>query len=357
MDLQVQEMISQQILVPNPFSTGFLSTIFLVQRPDGSSRPIINLKRLNQFLSPRKFHLLNHFKVPDFLQKNDFLVKIDLSQAYFHVPIKTSHQRFLSVSYRSQLFCMTCLPFGLATAPQIFAKLSNWVAGYLRKQGIRVIVYLDDFLLANQDPSLLQSQTDFTLEKLRFLGWSVNVNKSELTPVQALQYLGIVWNPSTDLKYLPLEKQNVIGGHLTKVAHSGKWSWKTAMVTMGFLSFASFVVPLGKLHYRHVQRQSRRLPRNHPLKLHQIPSLALSQLRWWISALHLPSPIFPRPPQAFVTTDASESGWGATVDNRMVKGLWINHQNEWHINVKELIAVQMSLDSNLDYLQNKVVLI
>uniref|UniRef100_A0A8D9ED67 Uncharacterized protein n=1 Tax=Cacopsylla melanoneura TaxID=428564 RepID=A0A8D9ED67_9HEMI len=45
------------------------------------------------------------------------------------------------------------------------------------------------------------------------------------------------------------------------------------------------------------------------------------------------------------------------VDNRMVKGSRTNQQKEWHINVKELIAVQMSLDSNLDYLQNKVVLI
>ncbi|KAI5756559.1 hypothetical protein M8J77_025921 [Diaphorina citri] len=86
MDLQIQEMVDQQFLVLNPFDSGFLSTIFLVPKSDGFLRPIVNLKRLNTFLTPRKFHLLNHFRIPDFLQRNDFLMKIDLSQAYFHVP-------------------------------------------------------------------------------------------------------------------------------------------------------------------------------------------------------------------------------------------------------------------------------
>jgi len=109
--------------------------------------PIFNLRRLNAYLRPNKFRLTNNFQVGSFLQRGDWLAKIDLSNAYVHVPVQHTQQRFLALAYRERLYCMTCLPFGLASAPQIFAVLTNWVAVLLRSRGIRVLVYLDDFLL------------------------------------------------------------------------------------------------------------------------------------------------------------------------------------------------------------------
>ncbi|KAI5728722.1 hypothetical protein M8J77_020247 [Diaphorina citri] len=299
MDLQVQKLLEHRVLVPNPFVSGFTSPLFLVPKGDGSKRPIINLKRLNQFLSLKKFHLINHFRVPDFLQRGDFLVKIDLSQAYFHVPIRPSHQRFLSVVYRDTLYCMTCLPFGLASAPQVFAKLTNWIANYLRNLGMRVIVYLDDLLLGNQDSVLLRSQARAAVATLQSLGWSVNLERSVLWPVQTCQYLGIMWNPTLDSKSLPLEKQSTIQRYL----------------------------------------------------------LTLTQIQWWSAALHRSSPIFPQAPQVFVSTDASNSGWGAIVDNHSLGGVWSDHQEMWHINLKEMFAVRSALERKLPVLQDKVVLI
>ncbi|KAI5715456.1 hypothetical protein M8J77_016281 [Diaphorina citri] len=357
MDLQVQKLLEHRVLVPNPFVSGFTSPLFLVPKGDGSKRPIINLKRLNQFLSLKKFHLINHFRVPDFLQRGDFLVKIDLSQAYFHVPIRPSHQRFLSVVYRDTLYCMTCLPFGLASAPQVFAKLTNWIANYLRNLGMRVIVYLDDFLLVNQDSVLLRSQARAAVATLQSLGWSVNLEKSVLWPVQTCQYLGIMWNPTLDSKSLPLEKQSTIQRYLLTLLQTRQWSWRIAKVLIGYLSFAAFVIPLGKLHFRRIQWSSRHLPKTRPLHLSRIPPQALAQIQWWSAALHRSSPIFPQAPQVFVSTDASNSGWGAIVDNHSLGGVWSDHQEMWHINLKEMFAVRSALERKLPVLQDKVVLI
>nr|CAI5839165.1 unnamed protein product [Callosobruchus analis] len=117
-----------------------------------------------------KFRLLNHLKVPTFLQPNDFLVKLDLSQAYFHVPIKPHHRRFLSILYKDQILQWTCPPFGLASASLAFSRLSNWVASRLREMGIRIIVYLDDFLLTYQDPVILKGQAEKAIAFLMNLG-------------------------------------------------------------------------------------------------------------------------------------------------------------------------------------------
>lgn len=102
------------------------------------------------------------------------MTKIDLSNAYFHIPIAQTHQRFLAFAYDGVTYEMTCLPFGLATAPWAFANISNWLANLFRKEGIRVIVYLDDFLIMQTNPETLQKQTHLVLDYLITLGWCVN---------------------------------------------------------------------------------------------------------------------------------------------------------------------------------------
>ncbi|CAH2067716.1 unnamed protein product, partial [Iphiclides podalirius] len=48
--------------------------------------------------------------------------------------------------------------------------LSNWVAEILRELGIRLLVYLDDYLLACQDRSKLMTRVAETLASLEYLG-------------------------------------------------------------------------------------------------------------------------------------------------------------------------------------------
>ncbi|BET02028.1 Retrotransposon protein [Nesidiocoris tenuis] len=336
----IAEMLNSKVLVPLTTETGFVSRMFLVPKGNGSLRPIFNLQRLNEYLTPKKFRLISHFKVPSFLQRNDFLIKIDLTQAYFHVPIKPTHQRFLAISYQESLYCMTCLPFGLASAPQAFASLSNWTAGILRDLGMRVIVYLDDFLLAHQDPVVLESQGNQAISTLKSLGWTINVEKSQLKPTSTLQFLGIMWNPHQDQKYLPLDKVEVISVVLSTLLTNGCWCWQDAKSLLGYLSFASFVIPYGRLHCRAIQRKMRWLPQESPHRYFRLPVKVREEINWWKSALSERSEIFPKPVGVFITTDASDSGWGVQLNDSVQGGVWMEDQSNWHINRKEMFAVQ-----------------
>ena len=56
-------------------------------------------------------------------------------------------------------------------------------------------------------------------------------------------------------------------------------------------------------------------------------------------------------------TDASNEGWGAHLEQASTKGLWSDREERLHINVLELKAVSLALQSFKDQCQNQTVLV
>lgn len=281
MTKELKNLLIQGVVEKCLSKTGFLSRLFLIPKTNGKLRQIFDLRRLNYFLNPRKFHVINQAQIPVFLQAGDFLGKLDLSQAYFHIPIKESHRRFLAFGYANELFQMTSLPFGLSSAPVAFSRVSKWVAGFMRTKGLRILVYLDDFLFAHQDPCVLRSQMSYAVGLLQSLGWCVNLEKAVLQPTRNLEFLGIVWDTNMNKRRLPEDKIARLLADLENVLQKGRWSWRLGTSLIGRLGFAAMVVPLGRLYTRQIQRTSLKLPENQPNQLLVLPLRAVSDCRWW----------------------------------------------------------------------------
>ena len=86
----------------------------------------------------------------DLLQRNDWLVSIDLKDAYLSIQIAEKDRKFLRFLWKEQTYEFRCLPFGLSSAPRVFTKLLKPVMALLRRQGIRTIIFLDDLLVMGQ---------------------------------------------------------------------------------------------------------------------------------------------------------------------------------------------------------------
>lgn len=126
---------------------------------------------------------------------------------------------------------------------------------------------------------------------------------------------------------------------------------------LGKLNFASFVIPLGRLHSRKIQRAANILPEESARKKFPIPTKALEECKWWIENLEKKDPLFKSSETIFITSDASDQGWGAQINEKHISGVWDTHQCQWHINKKELFAVLLAVQSEKDSIKNKRVVV
>ena len=78
------------------------------------------------------------------LGKGTQLVKVDLKQADYQVPVHPQDQHHLAISWERSVYVDRALPFGLRSAPKNFTAVADMIAWALHMAGIHH--YLDDFL-------------------------------------------------------------------------------------------------------------------------------------------------------------------------------------------------------------------
>ncbi|XP_077118747.1 uncharacterized protein LOC143774862 [Ranitomeya variabilis] len=153
LESEILSLLSKKVLIEVPQDQegkGFYSPLFLINKPDGSFRTIINLKRLNAFLRNHTFKMESISSTIKLLFPRCVMAGIDLKDAYYHLPIHAEHQKYLrvAVTLEGQVrhFQYVAMPFGLSMAPRIFTKVILEVMAHLRRDTL-IIPYLDDFLV------------------------------------------------------------------------------------------------------------------------------------------------------------------------------------------------------------------
>ena len=361
---EINQMLEKEAIVEiKTKSKGFYSTFFLVPKPDGSQRPILNLKPLNKFLKVQKFKMCTPQIIIPTLRQGDWLASIDLKDAYYQIPILESHRPFLRFAFQERIFQYNVLPFGISTAPRVFTKVLAPIVGILHEKGVRMFPYLDDCLLVARSHSQLLWAVQLTVDVLGQAGFLINLKKSHPCPVQRLQFLGVELDTLQATSFLPRDRALELKQTALDFMKPG--SRKTArqfLRLLGLMAAAILMIPLARLKMRPIQMFLNSLWRAayQPLEFSlQIPPWLITHIAWWADYTNLTQGLKWRriSPTRVLTTDASLEGWGGHLLSKRVQGRWRRCQQRQHINVLELQAVFNSLKSFLPKVRGQTVLV
>ena len=344
-DLEIKQMLDKKaihVVPPGQLHQGFVSSIFLVPKKGGGQRPVVNLRPLNQFIPYEHFKMEGIHMLRDLLRKGDFMVKIDLKDAYFTVPVWKNHQKFLRFVWKETMYEFACLPFGLASAPRVFTKLMKPVVGLLRQLGIRLIVYLDDMLIMAQSRDIALQHASTALDLLQGLGFMINYLKSVLVPSTRMEFLGFVVDSLTLSLALPRDKIRKVRKECQTLLDSPLVTVRQLAKLLGHLTSTIQAVFPGPLHFRHLQNEKNRALVDSQTYDSATPlsPQAKEELVWWRDNLEAwnGKALVSGSPDLVIETDASRQGWGAFRNGVSTGGQWSQGESLFHINCLELLA-------------------
>ena len=340
---EVEKLIRKQaIALVAPVAGQFLSHVFTVPKKDGSQRLVVNLRPLNHFVQKHHFKMEGAGMLRDLLQRNDWLVSIDLKDVYLSIQIAEKDRKFLRFLWKEQTYEFRCLPFGLSSAPRVFTKLLKPVMALLRRQGIRTIIFLDDLLVMGQSKEEMVSQVEEILHFFQLLGFVINQEKSVLSPSHTIQFLGFIVDSALMVISLPQKKVVDITKACQAALLQGTLSVRDLSRLIGQMSATMRAVLPAPLCYRNLQRiKNQELSRSHSFEaMVTLDDSAKEELLWWVHQLTTWNgrAILSQTPDLVVETDASLLGWGAVSEGVRTGGLWSEKERTQHINCLELMA-------------------
>lgn len=358
MDMEVQKLLEIGVIERTHHEEGeVISPVFLVDKSDGSYRMILNLKKFNEKVEYEHFKMENLMSATQMMTQGCYLASVDFRSAYYTVSIDPAFRKFLKFQWNGNLYAYTCFANGLAHCPRYFTKLLKPVYAKLRSQGHLSAAFIDDCCLLGETYQECKKNISDTVHLFQSLGFVIHDEKSVLEPCRRLKYLGVWLDSESMTVTLTEKKKEKLKLHCEQLKKMKRFSIRFLAQAIGLIVSSFSAVLWGPLFYRGLDRLKINALRESKGDFEaevQLSVEADAELDWWISEIdHAFYPLDRTQPDIVLKTDASHSGYGSVCQSTKAGGRWSKSEQQLHINVLELKAIENGLRSFEDVVTGK----
>lgn len=365
LDEYIQEQLQLGFVEETKEEPTVTSPIFAIPKRDSQKwRIIIDLRYVNRFQQPGKFRSESFDQVRLQIRRDDWMMKGDLKHGFHHLQMRKEHQAYLGFRIGEKWYRYTTMPMGSNNSPYIFCKILRPVIEHIReKMGIRIVWYVDDFLILGTSKEEAENNTRKVLNLLEELGWTINREKSTLEAAQKIEFLGFQIETEDDpIVRVPYQKKRKAKKEvlrLLKAAMKGPVKVAEVARVAGLCQSLTTAIAVTPVFLRNLLRCIPKSMSKEEWKQKDtfLCRKAMEDLLCWLEILYTWNGewLIPQPCEITMNTDASDYGWGACINEtgEKMKGKWSKAWRERHINAKELQAVLEAIRRKKDEFRGK----
>ena len=254
-DIEIESLLKKGVVVESYHEPGeYISLIFVTEKSDGGYRLILNLKKLNKLAEYKKFKMETISIMLCLIRPNCFMTKVDIKDAYYSIPVLEEHQKLLKFLHKNVLYKITALPNGYTEGPRKFTKALKQPLSNIRKQGVIVAGYFDDLITLAITNGVCIQNISKIISSLDSLGFVIHPEKLTFLPSQEIEFLGFLINSVTMTVSLTHTEKEAIKEMCSLALSMNLITIRFVSKILGKLSSSFIAVPLGKLHYRTLER-------------------------------------------------------------------------------------------------------
>lgn len=185
---EVDRMLDAGIVEPS-FSE-WSNPIVMVKKSNGKYRFCLDFRKVNGLSKKDAYPLPNMNGILDKLRSAHYISTLDLSQAYFQIPLARESREVTAFSVPGKgLYHFTRMPYGLTGAPATFQRLLDKLIG--PEMEPHAFAYLDDIVVVTSTFEEHLVWLERVLNRISAAGLAINPEKCKFCRSQ-VRYLGFV---------------------------------------------------------------------------------------------------------------------------------------------------------------------
>lgn len=270
LEAEITRLLSQGII--RECESEYCSPIFPIRKADGSLRIVQDLSEVNAKTVDDLYPLSSPNEVLSAAAGKPFISKIDLSQAFFQIPLAPECQEITAFQCHMGTFCWTRAPQGAKNSPRTMERLLKKL---LRGTSAFANSLLDDIILSSETYSDHLAHITLILQRLREANLTASLSKSEFL-MKSLTVLGHCLENGT---ITPSQK------HVERILKIGPQKTKSGVrAILGTINYHHNMIPkLAELTYPLTQLLKRNAPekvmwqKEHTEALERIKNILISK--------------------------------------------------------------------------------